>query len=315
MTGSIRRAARYFAAVTVFVLAAGGAATVAEAAPCSSQCLQAGDYNLTLTTEQGVRQYKVHVPAAYDGRAAVALTLDLHGHGYTSDDQMNRSGQRQEADRLGFIVVWPQGIGYGWNGEGCCGVAFDLNVDDVGFLRNVISQMMVRANIDPEKVYVTGWSNGGGMAQRMGCEASDVVRAIAPVSHPLNTNTCRPARPLSVLAFHGTADTTVPYDGRGDVLPRQVLGIPLGWQGARQSLAAWKSTLGCTAELTGRQLNGASRDETYLTCSSGTTAGLVTVANGEHDLYHPSTLMQIGLGGDPGHIDVAPYIWNHVFRP
>ena len=310
-----RGAPRRIATVISFLLAWLGVAAVAHASPCTSRCLQAGDYNLTLSTAQSIRQYKVHVPASYDGNTAVALTLDLHGHGYTSDDQMSRSGQRQESDRLGFIVVWPQGVGNGWNGEGCCGVAFDLHIDDVGFLRSVIAQIAGRANIDPQKVYVTGWSNGGGMAQRMACEAADVIRAIASVSHPLNTNTCHPARALSVLAFHGTADTTIPYDGRGEVLPREVLGVPLGWQGARQSLAAWKTILGCTDALTGTQLNGSSRDETYRGCPFGAMAGLVSVADGEHDLYHAGTLAQLGVSGDPGHIDIAPYIWSHIFRP
>lgn len=309
------RAARRIAVFVALVLSSLSVATTAGAAPCTSQCLQAGDYNLSLTTPQSVRQYKVHVPASYDGRTAVALTLDLHGYGFTSDDQMKRSGQRQESDRLGFIVVWPQGVANGWNGEGCCGVAFDLRIDDVGFLRTVIAQIAGRANIDPQKVYVTGWSNGGGIAQRMACEAADVITAIASVSHPLNTNRCRPTRALSVLAFHGTADTTVPYDGRGEVLPREVLGVPLGWQGARQSLAAWKAILGCTDTLTGTQLNGSSRDETYLSCSSGATAGLVSIADGEHDLYHVGTLAQLGVSGDPGHINIAPYIWSHIFRP
>ena len=315
MTLAFHATVRGLTILVTLIMASLTLATTASASTCTSQCLQAGDYDVSLPLGQALRQYKVHVPASYDGRTPVALTLDLHGYGFTSDDQMNRSGQRRESDRLGFIVVWPQGLSNGWNGEGCCGLSVDLHVDDVGFLRSVIAQVSARANIDANKVYVTGWSNGGGMAQRMACEAADVVRAIASVSHPLNTNTCQPARAVSVLAFHGTADALVPYDGRGDVLPREVLGAPLGWQGARQSLAAWKVILGCAASLDATQLNGASRDETYTRCSSGSTAGLVTIADGEHDLYHVGTLAQLGLRSDPGHLDIAPYIWSHIFRP
>lgn len=289
-----------------------GAASAAQAAPCRTNCIAPGDYDLSINWAGYLRLYKVHVPSSYSGQASVPLVLDLHGHALTNDDQRNRSGQLEQSDRLGFIVAWPQGIANSWNGQGCCTVAYDLQIDDVGFLRNLILALQARANIDARKVYVTGWSNGGGMAQRMACEAADLVTAIAPVAHPLNSNSCRPTRPVGVLAFHGTADTTIPYDGGGDVLPREVLGVPLGWQGARQSLAAWKAILGCSADLGATQLAGASRDETYRHCASGSSTGLVTVANGEHDLY---TRNALAADGDPGHVDVAAYIWTHIFRP
>ena len=278
-----------------------------QAQQCTVNCLTPGDYDLTMQWDGLQRSFKVHVPASYTGNAAVALTLDLHGHALTNTDQRNRSGQLQQSDRLGFIAVWPQGVVNSWNGHGCCTTAFNLQVDDVGFLRQVIATIKARAFIDSSKVYVTGWSNGGGMTQRMGCQAADVVRAIAPVAHPLNTNNCNPSQPISTLHFHGTADEVIPYDGGGHVLPRQILGIPLGWQGARQSLAAWKLVLGCSSTLSATQLNGASRDETYTDCAGQRMAGLVTVADGKHDLYTPD--------GSPGQVAIARYIWDHVFVP
>lgn len=296
--------------LTYSVLCLIGFAGTAYAAPCSSNCLAPGNYDLSLSAGGYLRLYKLHVPASYNGLRPVALALDLHGHALTNDDQMKRSGQLAQSDRLGFIVAWPQGIANSWNGEGCCTTAYDLKIDDVGFLRAVIASVSSRALIDPDKVYVTGWSNGAGMAQRMACEAADIVRAIAPVAHPLNTNACQPARPVSVLAFHGTADTTIPYNGGGTVLPREVLGVPLGWQGARQSLAAWKAIARCDDSVTGTQLDGASRDETYTVCTSGQRTGLVSVAAGQHDLYTVPT-----DAGQASYVDIASYIWSHVFLP
>ena len=299
---SIRRVALVFAG-----LLGAGLSVPTQAAPCTVNCLAPGDYEFTMTWDGYSREYLVHVPASYSGSKPVALTLDLHGHLLTNDDQRGRSGQLAMSDRLGFIAVWPQGIATSWNGNNCCTTAYNLQIDDVGFLRQVISTIKARANIHEDRVYVTGYSNGGGMTQRMGCQAADVVRAIAPVAHPLNTDNCHPARPISVLHFHGTADTIIPYDGGGEVLPKVVLGVPLGWQGARQSLAAWKRILGCSSTLTATQLAGASRDETYRQCAQGNSTGLVTVADGEHDLYTDTGL--------PGHVNVAEYIWTHVFRP
>jgi polyhydroxybutyrate depolymerase len=279
----------------------------AQAEPCRTNCLAPGDYDLQMQSGGYLRLYRVHVPQRYSGQAPVALVVDVHGHALTNDDQMKRSGQREQSDRLGFVVVWPQGIANSWNGQGCCTVAYDLKVDDVGFLRSVIGELKARTNIDAGKVYVTGWSNGAGLTQRMACEAADLVTAIAPVAHPVNTADCRPSRPVSVLAFHGTADETIPYDGGGTVLPREILGVPLGWQGARASLAAWKGIAGCSSTLTATQLAGASRDESYRSCAGGASVGLVTVADGKHDLYTDTGL--------PGRVDVAAYIWSHVFRP
>jgi len=282
-------------------------APAARAEPCRTNCLAPGDYDLQISVGGRPRSYRVHVPQRYSGQSQVALVLDVHGHAQTNDQQMRLSGQREWSDRLGFVVAWPQGIANSWNGQGCCTVAYDLRIDDVGFLRALIGELKARTNVDPTKVYVTGWSNGGGLTQRMACEAADIVTAVAPVAHPVNSQDCRPSRPVSVLHFHGTADEVIPYDGGATVLPREVLGVPLGWQGARQSIAAWKGIGGCTSALSATQLAGASRDETYRACANGTSVGLVTVADGKHDLYTAD--------GKPGHIDVATYIWTHLFRP
>ena len=311
----------WFMRLAALLLATAGVAATAPAmaAPCAASCLTPGDHDFSIQQGLYTRTFRVHVPANYTGARPVALTLDIHGHLMTSADQQTRSGQQQQSERLGFIVVWPQGIANSWNGNGCCTVAYDLNIDDVGFLRAVIAQVEQQANIDTNKVYATGWSNGGGMAERMGCEAADVIRAIASVAHPLNRNDCTPARPISVLEWHGTADTIIPYAGGnsgGVVLPREVLGVPLGWQGAVQSLAAWKVIEGCSDTLSATQLNGGSRDQTYTSCRDGTTVGLVSVANGQHDLYtRDDTGTNTSATPAASWVDVAPYIWSHVFKP
>lgn len=301
----IGKAVNWAMAALLAACGLGAAATPVAAAPCTQNCLAPGDYDLSMVWGGLTRTYKVHVPASYTGSAPVALALDIHGHALTADNQRTNSGQLQQSDQRGFIAVWPQGIGNSWNGNNCCTVAFNLNLDDVGFLRAVIGQIRARANINADKIYATGWSNGGGMSQRLACQAADLIRAAAPVAHPLNTNQCTPSRPITVIAFHGTADTVIPYDGGGN-LPQQILGVPLGWQGARASLAAWKLISNCSSQLSQVQLTGASRDETYTACNGGVRAGLVTVAKGQHDLYH----------ADPAadSIPVAEYIWTHVFQ-
>ena len=89
----------------------------------------------------------------------------------------------------------------------------DRNVDDVGFIRALIDELVKTRAIDPKRVYVTGMSNGGMMTYRLGCELSDEIAAIAPVAGALNVENCQPSSPVSVIIFHGTADEHVLYNG------------------------------------------------------------------------------------------------------
>ncbi|NWN13203.1 hypothetical protein GY655_25920, partial [Escherichia coli] len=122
------------------------------------------------------------------------------------------------------------------------------------------------------------------MAQRMACEAADLIRAAVSVSYPLNRETCSPARPIGMWEIAGTADTTISYDGNTAPLglPNDLAGIPLGVQGARASLAAWKRILGCSDDLSREQLPdgshyAGSRFEEYRNCNGGVRTGLVSI--------------------------------------
>ena len=123
------------------------------------------------------------------------------------------SGFNGVADQNGFVVVYPNGTGrwsgdilFTWNGGNCCGSAQEKNVDDVGFMRAIVTDLQTQFKIDPKRIYATDMSNGGILAQRLGCEAADLFAAIAPVAGTLNFTPCTPSRSVSVIEFHGTAD-------------------------------------------------------------------------------------------------------------
>ncbi len=310
-TVHVRAAWRFLLAALVVTL--GLAAAPALAAPCTADCLTPGDYTLALSWGGLPRTYQVHVPTSYTGAASVALLLDLHGGATLAAMQRSISGQLAQSDKRGFIAVWPQGFDGSWNGNGCCMLAYTLAIDDVGFLKAVIATLKERANIHHNKVYVTGLSNGGGMSHRMACEAADVVTAVAPMSHPLQTDQCHPSRPITVVAFAGTSDSQVPYDGGPLAYPSVTIGVPLGWQGARASLAAWKLINGCSDTLIQTQLAGGSRDESYFPCNAGVKTGLVSIAGGAHDLYNGDALHQLLFAHPNYAVDVSEYVWEHVF--
>lgn len=161
------------------------------------------------------RTYSLYIPDSYAGDEGVPLVLDFHGA--TSPPALQRwlSGVKQNADKHGFIAVWPAGIGTTFNGATCCDF-FGTNVDDVGFTRAIVAQVSSMAMIDQNKVYATGLSNGAAMAHRLGCEASDLFSAIAPVSFALpdaEDYPCTPANPVPVIVFHSLHDSALPYEG------------------------------------------------------------------------------------------------------
>jgi polyhydroxybutyrate depolymerase len=140
----------------------------------------------TLTYDGLERTYILHVPPSYNERHPVPLVISLHGGGGNAGHQRRVSDFNRLADEKGFIVVYPNGTGQRqdailtWNGGACCGYAMTNNVDDVGFIRALIAELSNAYAIDPKRIYVTGISNGGIMAYRLACEASDVIAAIAP---------------------------------------------------------------------------------------------------------------------------------------
>jgi polyhydroxybutyrate depolymerase len=171
----------------------------------------------------GHREYLLHVPSKVadgkwkGGRPAdkPALVIALHGGLATMSKMRDLTGFDKLSDEHGFLVAYPDGFMTTWNAGDCCGAAKVGNVDDVGFLGKLIDKLTGAGLADPKRVYVTGFSNGAGMAYRMACEKPGKVAAIGVVEGALVTK-CDPGRPVSAMIFHGTADGNVPFNGGGN---------------------------------------------------------------------------------------------------
>ncbi|MCL5279431.1 MAG: alpha/beta hydrolase, partial [Planctomycetes bacterium] len=110
-----------------------------------------------------MRTYLLHIPQSYHEQKAWPLVLVLHGAFGTAATMERQSGFSELADREGFVVAYPNGIGlFGylqhWNAGHCCGLAEMDHVDDVGFLRYVIRDVSNRVHIKPQRMYVVGHS-------------------------------------------------------------------------------------------------------------------------------------------------------------
>jgi polyhydroxybutyrate depolymerase len=228
-----------------------------------------------------MRSFLLHIPPSYTGTSPLPVVIDYHALGGTGSSQKGLSGWAELADREGFIVVWPDGVGNSWNVGRCCSTAQSQNVDDVAFTKAIVSTLEQEACIDTKRVYASGCSNGGGMAFRVACDAADVITAVAPVDFDCVTGSsadpscgsCAPARPVAEIQFRGTNDTAVPYGGgsgpRGTEFP-----------GAEQNFSDWAGINQCTGAAAELPENSAC--QAYGMCAGGVQTVLCTVQNGSH---------------------------------
>jgi polyhydroxybutyrate depolymerase len=186
------------------------------------------------------------------------------------------------AEREGFVVAYPDGIGHHWN-DGR--PELDGTADDVAFIAALIDELAATYSLDRARVYVTGISNGAIMAYRLACELPDRIAAIAPVAGdvPLaDLARCRPHAKVSVLAINGTDDPLVPFDGGIAGRGGQVMSAP-------DSVAVFARAAGCGPDRTSVDVEDRDPDDhtrsqrtTYTRCPPSIGEELITVENGGH---------------------------------
>ncbi|MBL8837899.1 MAG: polyhydroxybutyrate depolymerase [Alphaproteobacteria bacterium] len=238
------------------------------------------------------RSYVVHLPAAPPAEGPLALVVVLHGGGGNADNIARQSGFNAESDRHGFIVAYPNGTDrrrpllnargrpglLTWNAGLCCGFAMENRIDDVGFVRAMIAELGGAYPIDRRRIFAAGMSNGGMMAYRLACEASDLFAAVGVVAGALTVRACTPAAPVSLIHIHGAADENVPIGGGvGRRSPTRT-----SYPALTASIAAWVDANRCTQPP--RQTRAPSGVQTleYLDCRGGSAITLHVIAGGGH---------------------------------
>ena len=183
------------------------------------------------------REYMLYIPQSAEKNSP--LVFMLHGLGSTHTIIMNYSQMNQVADKHGFVVCYPQGIRGAENtrhtkkGTPFWNVGYETHknetVDDVSFIKSLAIYLQQEYNLDPEKTFCAGMSNGGDMSYLLGCEAPDIFKAIAPITGCMMGwiyDSCNKNDPVPVFQVHGTADKTTYYDG--DVDNRDKWGVYMG---------------------------------------------------------------------------------------
>lgn len=176
----------------------------------------AGTHSFNMTVEGRVRSLKAHIPASYDGKSPTPVVIVLHGAFENADYMVDRTAFSDKANSEGFIAIYPEAEycaanrGRTWN----VGDSVFWTVDDVEFVRTIILSVHQKLNIDPQRVYVVGFSNGGMMAHEIATRIPEKIAAFACVSGSMNGSESKPGEPVSALIIHGSEDKIVPMKGR-----------------------------------------------------------------------------------------------------
>ncbi len=203
-------------------------------------------------------QYYARAPAAWDGSTALPTAVYFHGWSSSGANVMRNERLTGTFDRLGVLLIAPDGRNNTWAHVGSPSSARD----EIAFMDAVMADVHARWPVDRSRLWVTGFSQGGSMVWDVACYRGQDFAAFAPISgafwQPL-PDTC-PAGPVNLLHVHGTSDTVVPMEGRpirevfrqGDVLT---------------GMAIWREVNGCAAEPDRVEDDGTVACEVWTSCT------------------------------------------------
>jgi polyhydroxybutyrate depolymerase len=258
-------------------------------AGCSAAAARPGQVTLPFAAAGDTGTYIRHVPPSYDGRQPLPLVLDLHGYSEAASIHVLISALGPYGDAHHFITLTPQANGPVplWD--------TDLKGKDVAFLGALLDRAEQTLCIDEARVFVTGYSNGAFMTSAMACAFSSRIAAAAPVAGIQEISGCAFSRPVPVVAFHGTADPFVPFNGGIGAAALKLpapdgSGKTLGQLGAASqkpgpsipdATTAWAKRNGCRPNPTDKTV---ASDVTLISyaCPADATVELYRVTGGGH---------------------------------
>lgn len=290
--------------------------------PASEKIQAPGDYTESLELNGRTRYFRVHVPKSYSPQTAASVLFVLHGGGGDMGIQSNDEFYKQisKSESEGYIAVFPNGFSRfasgklaTWNAGRCCGKARDEKVDDVGFLRAVFDTLSRQLNIDKQKVFAAGMSNGGMMAYRLACEMSDVFQAIASVAGTDNTVNCQPRKPVSILHIHAKDDDHVLFAGGAGKTFRDP-SLVADFTSVPNTIAKWVKLNDCKGEPV-RVLDrpGAACDR-YSRCRDGVAVELCVTETGGHSWPGGKKPRSLAGGAPSKAISANDVMWEFFNR-
>lgn len=260
----------------------------------------------TLVSSGEKREYLLLVPAAYDPNTPTPLVVAFHGFAEWPAHEAHISQWNDLADEKGFIVVYPSGTAYPkrWRTMGLTDTVDDPQLD-VDFISELIDHLSSTYNIDPARVFANGLSNGGGMSYLLACRLSNRIAAIGGVAgaytYPLEN--CSPSRPVPMIAFHGTADPIVPFEGG----PSGSFDVP--FPNIPQWMAGWAQRNQCSTT-TDLETSGSISGVRYSDCAQNAEVVFYTITGGGHTWPGGNPLPVWIAGQTSDEIDATRVMWE-----
>jgi len=163
-----------------------------------------------------IRRYILYVPDSYHPQTPTPLVISIHGFADWPAHHIRVSGWNEIADENGFILVYPMGTNFPlrWLAHSLHDENGNPNLD-ITFISDLIQKLKDDFNIDENRIYVNGLSNGAGLSYLLACTIPDQITAAGGVAgaYLYPWSECRPTRPVPWILFHGTEDRIVPYEG------------------------------------------------------------------------------------------------------
>jgi len=191
------------------------------------------------------RSYLIYIPEGLDPSRPAAVLFAFHGFAEDGQQALSYTGFDDLAETERFIAIYPNGTGLStrdlsWDSGSCCGYAAIERVDESAFVRAILTDLSTLAKVDPRRIYVAGFANGGMLSYRLGCDMPDVFAAMASVDGDLSYyGACQPKQPVSLIHIHGLADKVIPYAGTS--LP----GFGEQYPPVSYGIATWAELDGC----------------------------------------------------------------------
>ena len=260
--------------------------------------------NGSLMSSGQKREYLLYVPRSYDRSKPTPLVISMHGAAMWGAAQKETSQWNKVAESQGFIVVYPSGAkGAGprvWHMDRDVG-----HMKDIRFISDLIDTLKAAYNIDPTRIYANGLSNGGGMAFVLSCTLSDRIAAVGMVAaaQMLPFGWCTDHRAVPMIAFHGTADRQVPYNGgKTSVAPETFPNV-------RTWVANWARRNRCAPNPIDSAVATDITRREYTDCADDAAVILYTVQGGGHTWPGGKPLPEWWTGPTSRNIDATSQMW------
>ncbi len=279
------------------------------------------DERRTVTSSGVERWYLLTVPPAHTGSQPLPLLVDFHGLTEGAVVHTRMSGFDQLAGPDGFVLATPNGTKdpVQWS------VAPTGNVD-VTFVDDLVDQLGRQLCLDLSRVYATGLSNGAMFSSVLACQRSDRIAAIAPVAGVIYPEGCQTARPVPVLALHGTADPILHFNGGAGDLSGMLSGrtdasgvsVPpadIDGAGYPENVRKWAAHNGCRPEPTDtRPVTGVIL-RTY-DCPAGAAVVFYVIEGGGHSWPGSAFSEQVAdvIGATNMDLHASQVIWQFLSR-